>query len=40
LPLLRELMVATMCGVKQGWLRRSLPVSKHVLALGAGEARD
>jgi hypothetical protein len=27
-------MVATMCGVKQGWLRRSLPLA----ALGSGES--
>jgi 2-polyprenyl-6-methoxyphenol hydroxylase-like FAD-dependent oxidoreductase len=38
LPVFRELMVATMCGVKQGWLRRSLTIAAPLLALGSGES--
>lgn len=33
MPLMRGLMVATMCGIKQGFVRRSLPIAAARLAL-------
>ena len=38
LPILRGLMVATMCGVKQGLFSKSLPLAPQLLALGPGRA--
>jgi 2-polyprenyl-6-methoxyphenol hydroxylase-like FAD-dependent oxidoreductase len=39
LPLLRTTMVATMCGVKRGFVRRSLPIARAARQLPASTER-